>query len=126
MAISRARRLPALLMPCSRRLCPAVVVSAGEPEIAADLAAVVKGAVEHLVDQLLAADQADALAIHELSDLGGVRAFGRSPQLSGTDTVEFLQMFVDHAQPFVLAQQNTPIAKAMDAFANGLVTQQRK
>src|SRR5437879_2930821 len=29
-------------------------------------------------------------------------------------------------QPFVLAQQNTPIAKAMDAFANGLVTQQRK
>jgi len=26
----------------------------------------------------------------------------------------------------VLAQQNTPIAKAMDAFANGLVTQQRK
>src|SRR5438309_1719143 len=33
----------------------------------------------------------------------------------------------DHKQqPFVLAQQNTPIAKAMDAFANGLVTQQRK
>jgi pilus assembly protein CpaE len=29
-------------------------------------------------------------------------------------------------QPFVLAKQNTPIAKAMDAFANGLVTQQRK
>src|SRR5207249_7373275 len=81
----------------------AVVGSAGEPEIAADLAAVVKGAVEHLVDQLLAADQADALAIHELSDLGGVRAFCRSPQLSGTDAVEFLQLFVNQAQPFVLA-----------------------
>ena len=35
----------------------AVVRRAGQPEIAADLAAIVEGAIEYLVDQLLAADR---------------------------------------------------------------------
>src|SRR6202158_4748315 len=48
----------------------AVVGCSGEPEIAADLAAVVERAIESLVQQLPPADRSAALEVDQLHDLG--------------------------------------------------------
>src|SRR6266850_17292 len=52
----------------------AVVGRSGQPDIAADLAAVVEVAIEYFVDQSLPADRADTLEGCQLHDLGLRRA----------------------------------------------------
>src|SRR5207245_4599780 len=58
----------------------AVVRRAGEAKVTADLTAVVEVAIEHLVDQFLAADRADAFEVNELHDPGFRRASLRGAQ----------------------------------------------
>src|SRR6266480_923210 len=81
----------------------AVERRAGQPKITADLTTIVEVAVEHLVDQHLGADRADAFKLGKVNHLGLRRAglggapFSRAPLLK-------LGLLLDHqAQPLVLA-----------------------
>src|SRR5258708_4289941 len=82
---------------------PAIVGHPDQPEVSADLAAIVEGAIEHFVDQPLPADRADAL---ELSEAHGL-LFRRAPRCGALlgPAVGFQdgQLLVHQAQPFVLA-----------------------
>src|SRR5258708_7431098 len=81
---------------------PAVVGHSDQPEIAADLTAIVEAAIEHFVDQPLPADRADALELSEAKGLFFRRYWSggqlRGPRVGFTDT----QHLDHHTQPFVL------------------------
>src|SRR5882672_6055065 len=81
----------------------AVVRRAGEPEIAAKLAAIVEGAVEYLADQLLSADRADAFEVDELHDPSLERAGCGGAQLGLALGFERRQLLVEQREPLVLA-----------------------
>src|SRR5258707_7235284 len=81
---------------------PAVVGHSDQPEIAADLTAVVKAAIARFVEHPLPADRADALELSEAPGLFFRRAWRggtlRGPAVGFQDT----QLLVHQAQPFVL------------------------
>src|SRR5712691_7529672 len=80
-----------------------VVGRPGQPDIAADLAAIVERAVEHFIDQPLSADHGDAFELGEHHGLGLPRAFLRGPQLGPALAFDRLQLPVQQAKPLVLA-----------------------
>src|SRR5216683_4758309 len=99
---------------------PAIVGHPDQPEITADLAAIVKAAIEHFIDQPLSADRADALELSEVHGLGFRRARRRGALLGPAVGFKDGQLPVHQAQPFVLARnlllealrQRPPVAGA--------------
>src|SRR5207245_11257312 len=82
---------------------PAVVGGPGQPDIAADLAAIVEGTIEHLIDQPLPADHADAFEVGEHHGPGLPRACRRGAQLGPALALDRAQLPVRPAKPLVLA-----------------------
>src|SRR6266478_9592401 len=75
----------------------AVVGRSSQPDIAADLATVVKVAIEHFVDQSLPADRTDTLEGRQLHDLGLRRAGLRGGPFSFAAGFEQCQLLVHEA-----------------------------
>src|SRR6266550_3265594 len=75
-----------------------VVGRASKPEITADLAAVVKGAIESLVIRLLSADRTNPLKTDQMTDLGFRRALDRTAQRLRADAFKLLNLLVGQAQ----------------------------
>jgi hypothetical protein len=82
---------------------PAIVGHHDQPEVGADLRAIVEGAIEHFIDQPLPADRADALELSEAHGLFFRRARGRGALLGPAVGFQDGQLLVHQAQPFVLA-----------------------
>src|SRR5580658_5422530 len=99
---------------------PAIVGHPDQPEVAADLAAIVEGAIEYFIDQPLPADRADALELSEAHGLGFRRAWRCGALLGPAGGFKDGQLLVHQAQPFVLAhnllleplRQRSPVAGA--------------
>lgn len=82
----------------------AVIRRAGEAKITADLTAVIEGAIEHLVDQFLAADRADAFEVDELHDLGFRRTRLCGTQFGTAFGFDLGDLPGDQLRPLVLAR----------------------
>src|SRR6266852_924688 len=99
---------------------PAIVRHPDQPEVAAYLAAIVEGAIEHFIDQPLPADRTNALELSEVHGLGFRRARRRGALLGPAVGFQDGQLLVHQAQPFVLARnlllealrQRPPVAGA--------------
>src|SRR5262249_48171531 len=96
---------------------PAVI---GQPAVAAHLAAVVERAVERFVDQLLAANHADAPEVDKLNHLGGCRPGHGGTQFGFARRFQGRDLLLSQTQTLVLAhdlllqqrRQRTPVAGA--------------
>src|SRR5438132_3646362 len=86
-----------------RRGGATVVGRPTQPDMAADLAAIVEVAIEHFIDQPLSAHHGDAFELGEHHGLGLPRAFLRGPQLGPALAFDRLQLPVQQAKPLVLA-----------------------
>src|SRR5919108_264673 len=82
----------------------AIVRSAGETKVAADLATVVEVAIEYFIDQSLAADRADAFKIDELHDLGLRRVRPCDAEFGVALSLERVKLLGNQAQPLALAR----------------------
>src|SRR5258708_39941435 len=99
---------------------PAIVRHPDQPEVAAYLAAIVEGAIEHFIDQPLPADRTNALELSEVHGLGLRRARRRGALLGPAVGFQYGQLLVHQAQPFVLppnlllepVRQRPPVARA--------------